>query len=279
MSNADQKYNALQAVLQKRMGSGLEGQLAYTWSKCMSNSPGYFGTGWGSTNATSSGGQPGWENIYNPRKEWGPCYYDQTHIVSSYVTYQLPFGHGKQFGHDMNSALNAIVGNWEIGALVAAHSGNALTLNEFGGWGIGGDTSHTGGIEPWTLSGRPDCNGPIRIVNRRVNPTGGQAGYIQWFDTSNITDPANNTFGTCGIGNVRGPSYFDADLSLHKEFVLTETKRLEFRWEALNAFNHPTWTFNGGPASGSFNTGSGNFGHIIGSQGARQLQFALKFYF
>lgn len=279
MSNADQKYNALQAVLQKRMSNGLEGQVAYTWSKCMSNSPGYFGTGWGSTNATSSGGQPGWENIYNPKREWGPCYYDQTHILTSYVTYQLPFGRGKQFGHDMNPALNAVLGNWEIGGILTAHSGNALTLNEFGGWGIGGDTSHTGGIEPFTLSGRPNCSGPIHVVNHRVAPSGGAAGYIQWFDTSNISDPANNTFGTCGIGNVRGPRYVNVDLSLHKGFLFTETKRLEFRAEALNAFNHPVWNFTGGPAGGSFDQGSSQLGHITGSQGERLLQFALKFYF
>ncbi len=71
MSNSDQKYNALQAVLQKRMSNGLEAQVSYTYSKCMSNSPGYFGTGWGSVGATSSGGQPGWENIYNPRSGLG----------------------------------------------------------------------------------------------------------------------------------------------------------------------------------------------------------------
>ncbi len=279
MSNADQKYNALQAVLQKRMSNGLEGQVAYTWSKCMSNSPGYFGTGWGSTNATSSGGQPGWENIYNPRAEWGPCYYDQTHILTSYVTYSLPVGRGKQFGHDLNPALNAVLGNWEIGGIMTLHSGNALNLNEFGGWGIGGDTSHTGGIEPFTLSGRPDCSGPIKILNRTVLAQGGQPGFIQWFDTSNISDPANNTFGTCGVGNVRGPRYVNVDLSLHKGFLFTETKKLEFRFEALNAFNHPVWTFSGGPAGGSFDQGSGILGRITGSQGERILQLALKFSF
>jgi Carboxypeptidase regulatory-like domain/TonB dependent receptor len=292
MSNADQKYNALQAVLQKRMGTGLEGQLAYTWSKCMTNSPGYFGTGWGSTRATSSGGQPGWANIYNPRKEWGPCYWDQTHILSSYVVYQLPIGHGKQFGRDMNPVLNAVIGNWEINGLISLHSGNALTLNEFGGWGVGGDTSHTGGIEPFTLSGRPDCNGPIHVVNHKVNATAGQRAYIQWFDPSNVSNPAPYTFGTCGIGNVRGPAYANVDIGLHKSFAISESKRLEFRWEALNAFNHPVWTFYGGPAGGSFdppaagtggNTGvpssNPNFGTISGSQGARELQFGLKFYF
>lgn len=279
MSNSDQKYNALQAVLQKRMTNGLQAQIAYTFSKCMSNSPGYFGTGWGSTNATSSGGQPGWENIYNPRREWGPCYYDQTHILTSYVTYQLPLGRGKQFGHDMNPALNAVLGNWEIGGILTVHSGNALTLNEFGGWGIGGDTSHTGGIEPFTLSGRPNCSGPIKNVNRTVLASGNTPGYIQWFDTSNISDPANNTFGTCGVGNARGPRYANVDLSLHKGFLFTETKKLEFRFEALNAFNHPVWTFSGGPAGGSFDQGSSQLGRITGSQGARQLQLALKFYF
>jgi hypothetical protein len=88
MSNSDQKYDALQAVLQKRMSNGLQAQVAYTWSKCMSNSPGYFGTGWGSTDATSSGGQPGWENDLQPAPGLGTLLLrpDDT-FVTSYVTY------------------------------------------------------------------------------------------------------------------------------------------------------------------------------------------------
>jgi carboxypeptidase family protein len=294
MSNSDQKYNALQAVLQKRMSNGLQAQIAYTWSKCTSNSPGYFGTGFGSINATSSGGQPGWENIYNPRLNWGPCYYDQTNIVTSYVTYALPIGRGKQFGHDLNPVLNGIIGNWEIGSIVTIHSGNALTLNEFGGWGLGGNADNTNGVDAYTLAGLPNCNGPVHVVDRRVNANtlaAGQAGFIQWFDTSNISNPAPNTFGTCHVGNFRGPAYANVDLSLHKDFLITETKRLELRFEGLNAFNHPVWTFSGGPANGSFDPGASSgpsggigssnpfFGNITGSQGARQLQFAVKFYF
>ena len=294
MSNADQSYNALQAVLQKRMTNGLEAQVSYTWSKCMSNSPGYFGTGWGSTGATSSGGQPGWENIYNPRLDWGPCYYDQTHILTSYVTYGLPFGKGKQFGHDMNSALNAVLGNWEIGGIVTLHSGNALTLNNFGGWGVGGNSDNTNGVDPETLSGLPDCNGSVKILNQTVPAQSGAAGYIQYMENSQTgaaQPAAANTFGTCSVGNVRGPRYANVDMSLHKGFNFTETKKLEFRFEALNALNHPVWDFSGGPAGGSFDPGSWSvvngqnvttnttFGKITGSQGARELQLALKFYF
>jgi Carboxypeptidase regulatory-like domain len=286
MSNSDQSYNALQAVLQKRMSNGLEGQVSYTWSKCLSNSPGYFGTGWGSTNATSSGGQPGWENIYNPRLDWGPCYYDQTHILTSYVTYQLPLGHGKQFGHDMNPALNAVLGNWEIGGIVTLHSGNALTLNNFGGWNVGGNSDNTNGVGPYTLANLPDCNGPtVKILNQKVPASGGVPAYIQYIDPSpsNVSPAAPNTFGTCSVGNVRGPAYANVDLSLHKGLLFTESKKLEFRFEALNAFNHPTWDFTGGPAGGSFDPGTAgsnvNFGRITGSQGARILQFGLKFSF
>ena len=279
MSNSDQKYNALQAVLQKRMSNGLQAQIAYTWSRCMSNSPGYFGTGWGSTQATSSGGQPGWENIYNSHLDWGPCYYDQTHIVTSYVTYQLPFGRGKQFGHDANPALNAVLGNWEIGAIVSLHTGNAFTLNNFGGWGVGGNSDNTNGIGPYTLANLPNCNGPVHLLKQRVPVSGSNPAYIQWIDPSNVSPAAPNTFGTCSVGNVRGPGYANVDLSLHKDFFITETKRLELRFEGLNAFNHPVWTFNGGPANGSFDPGSAIFGRVVDSQGARQLQFAFKFYF
>jgi len=283
VSNSSQRYDALQAVLQKRMSNGLQAQVAYTYSKCISNSPGYFGTGWGSGNAQSSGGQPGWQNSYDGRADWGPCFFDQTHIFSSYVTYQLPFGRGKQFGHDMSRALNAVVGNWEIGGIITLHTGNALTLNEFGGWGnFQGDPSGTNGIGNYFLSERPSCNGSLHTVNKYVQggtSTNPGPGYIQWFDTSNVTDAAPNTFGTCSVGNGRGPGLADVDLSLHKDFLITESKRLEFRMEAVNAFNHRVLTFSGGPASGSFDPESPVFGQLTGSQSARNVQLALKFLF
>jgi len=281
MSNSDQRYDALQAVLQKRMSNGLQGQVAYTYSKCLSNSPGYFGTGWGSTQATSSGGQPGWQNSYDPHADWGPCYWDQTHILSSYVVYQLPVGHGKQFGHDMNPALNAVLGNWEIGAIVTLHTGNALTLNEFGGWGaFNGDPSNTNSIGNYFLSARPNCTGSLHNVNQKVpgDPATGTPGYIQWFDSTGVSHPSNE-FGTCSVGSGRGPSLANVDLSLHKDFVVAEGKILSFRLEGINTFNHPIHTFAGGPASGSFDLGSPNFGQFVGSQGERNLQLGLKFLF
>lgn len=308
MSNSNQRYDGLQAVLKERGYHGLDGQLAYTYSKCLSNSPGYFGTGWGSTGAQSSGGQPGWENIYNPQADWGPCYYDQTHIFTGYFTYQLPIGRGKQFGHDANPVVNAIIGNWQISGILTLHSGNALTLNDFGGWSAYGDHSGTNSIGPYTLANLPNCNGPIAIDNKFVPFSGGVPAHIQWFDTSNISPVPNanvlttytntgtvaapiagaligspatggGSFGTCSVGNIRGPWTKILDTSLQKEISIGEKRTIQFRLDALNAFNHPIWTFSGGPAGGSFDSGSASLGQITGSQGARQLQLALKFIF
>jgi len=304
--NGNSRYDSLQAVLKEQSWHGLTGQVAYTYSKCLTNSPGYFGVaggGW-TTQATteSSSGIYGTQNIYDPHSDWGPCYYDETHILSTYLYYDLPFGRGKQFGSDVSPVVNQIIGNWQIAGIISAHSGNALTLNYFGGWGSPagpgpssyGDASGTNGIGPYTLSERPNCNGPIKILNQFhpavLNPDGtvNQGAYIQYFDTSNIGPPALGTFGTCGVGNIRGPRDQNWDLSIQKQFGITESKRLELRLDMLNAFNYTHWTFAGSVWNGSFsagawpvpgNSGSANTGRIVSSQGARQLQLGLKFIF
>ena len=96
-SNGDQSYNALQVVLQKRLSHGLEYSVAYTYSKCMTNSSGYYGS-WGGAAVPTS---PYFQNLYDMKAEWGPCYYDVKHTLSSYATYDLPFGRDRKFGKDI----------------------------------------------------------------------------------------------------------------------------------------------------------------------------------
>ena len=102
-SNGNQAYNALQAVLSKRLSNGLEYSVAYTYSKCMTDSSGYYGSWGGQTTPTS----PYFQNLYDQKAEWGPCYYDVTHILSSYATYDIPFGRDRQFGKSLNPVVNA----------------------------------------------------------------------------------------------------------------------------------------------------------------------------
>jgi len=271
-SNSNQSYNALQAVLKRNLSQGLDGQVSYVYSKCLSNSPGYYGTSsWGGNGTQTSMGLPGWQNIYDARSDWGPCYYDTTHALSAFASYALPVGRGRQFGHDMNAVTDALVGGWEISPLVSWHSGFALTPI-LGGFG---DPSGADGAGILFDVSRPNCSGSVSYPKQKAGAPG--AGYIQWFTSSAFSRPAAGSYGNCGVGSLRGPRYSDVDLSVHKDFRITEGTGLEFRTDFVNLFNHPVLDFAGGPSA--FALSSGIMGEINQSQGERNIQFALKFHF
>jgi hypothetical protein len=248
-------YNALQAVLQKKYSNGLEAQVSYTWQKCMANSAGYYGS-WGgqSQNADSY-----WQNIFNPNGDYARCYWDTTNALTAYAVYDLPIGRGKQIGGNLNSALNAVVGNWAISPGITWHGGFPLNLR-------GSDNSGTQDI----FSPRPNCNGAVSYPRQTV------VGGMMWFDPSAFSNPlpppAPPSFGNCpSQGPVIGPGYSNTDISMQKNIPFSESMRLQFRADFLNIFNHPNFN-----APSTFIPGGGL---ITNTQDAREMMFALKFYF
>jgi hypothetical protein len=260
---ANQDYQAMQASFQKRLSNGLEFLANYTYSKCLTNSIGYYGDG-----GQASTNDYYWPNAYNGKSQWGPCYYDVTHAFNGYVTYDLPFGRGRAFGGNMNKAVNAVVGGWQVNAILSFRGGFPYTINN------ADDTSQTHAPEP-----RANCIAPPHVFGTMNAPTGG----YQWFDPNSYASPALGTFGNCGTGTVRGPGLHTADLSLSKSFAITERQNIEFRAEAINFTNTPILNAaNPNLPSGAISTGNfgnGNFGQITSSQGARNIQFALKYRF
>lgn len=251
-SNGNQSYNALQAVLQKRLSDGLEFSVAYTYSKCMTDSSGYYGS-WGAQAKPTS---PYWQNLYDKKAEWGPCYYDATHVLSSYATYDLPFGRDRKFGKSMNKVVNAVAGDWQISAIPSFHTGFPLTVDA-------GDASGTN-----SRGSRANCLAPVKYLDKTNSPSGG----YQWFDPSSFGAPAPGTFGTCGVATVRGPGLGKVDFSAMKFFPITERQRIEFRGEFINLTNTPILAAPNASLGGSL-------GLLQTSQGARNIQFALKYSF
>ena len=251
-TNGNQSYNALQAVLQKRLGNGLEYSVAYTYSKCMTDSSGYYGSWGGQATPTS----PYWQNLYDKKAEWGPCYYDATHVLTSYATYDLPFGRDRKFGKNLNKVVNAVVGDWQLNGILSLHTGFPLTVSA-------DDASGTN-----SRGARANCIAPAHVFGKQNSPSGG----YQWFDPNSYAPAIPGTFGTCGVSTVRGPGLHNLDLSLAKFFNITERQRIEFRAESINFTNTPILN--------SPNTGLGsNLGLLNSSQGARNVQFALKYLF
>jgi len=112
-SSAIQRYNALELTLIERPWHGVQAQANYTWSKCLSNSLGYFGQ-YGDEEgigvSQTGGGYFFFQNIYDQKADYGRCISDIASAFNGYVIYDLPFGHGKQFGSDVSSVVNQIIG-------------------------------------------------------------------------------------------------------------------------------------------------------------------------
>jgi Carboxypeptidase regulatory-like domain len=256
-------YNALQVVLQKRYSNGLQGQVSYTWSHCLTNNSGYYGV-WSQTSATP--GSPYYQNLYDPQADYASCYFDSRNLLSAYATYDLPFGKGRKYGSNMNSVVNAVVGNWQANAIISIHSGFPLAVYE------ATDTSGTGSRGP-----RPNCTalaGQSMGTSQPVIVNGVFQGY-QYMSAAGYSQPATGTFGNCPLqGPNIGPGYTDTDLSLLKNFHFTEGIYLQFRTDFLNAFNNVQF------AHPNTNFPSSTFGLLNTSQDTpRNIQFALKLYF
>ena len=250
-SNGNQSYHSLQLVMQKRLSSGLQYSIAYTYSKCMSDAIGYYGAG------GQSGSQSAyWQNIYDSKAEWGPCFYDVTHNLTANVVYAVPFGRDRMFGKDMNRIVNGVLGDWQVSGILSLHGGFPLTIRAT-------DVSGTG-----SRGARADCVAPGTVLGTQ---SAAQNGYL-WFDPSAYAQPATGTFGNCGVGTIRGPGLHTFDFNLSKNFPITESQHIEIRGEFINLTNTPI-------LDAPNHTIGTTLGLLQTSQGARNIQLGLKFYF
>jgi hypothetical protein len=267
LSNGIGNYNALQAILQERFTKGLQAQLNYTWSKCLSDTPGFFGQ-FGDNVPTEAQTISAWafpQNPYNQKGDYGRCPQNVAHLFNGYVVYELPYGHGRRFGSDVNSIVNAVAGGWRLSSSFIFHTGFAQTIF------ASGDTSGTGGF-----STRANC---VPGVPAHVPMVFDPANHgVSFLNPAAVTTPAAGTFGNCPVGAFNGPGYKTADVSLGKDFSITERQSLEFRVDAINFTNTPIFNF-GQEFSGQHTAGASNYGEIFTSQGARNFQFGLKYRF
>ena len=219
-------YNALQATLQHRQSNGLQYQVAYTYSHCLTNSSGYYGS-WGGQTTPAS---PYWQNLYDPRAEWGDCYYDVKHDLTAFAVYQLPFGNGKKFGNDAGKAKNAA--DRRLADQPDLDLARWFPVGHLGGDETGTDSS--GGS-------RADCCGS-RSTSRRYVSTGQQQRCPAVVRPDGVLQSCNLQFGTCNV--TPGPrSWFErrGPESLQKSFISRiEAARVPHGFP--NLFNHPILT-------------------------------------
>jgi outer membrane receptor protein involved in Fe transport len=248
-------YDALQASLNGRAFHGLTYLVSYTWSKTLDLGC----TGWYGVEGCSI------QNPYTLKNDKGPAGTDVPQIFSAAWVYQLPFGKGQKYTSN-NGILNYIVGGWTLNGIASFSSGTPFFV------GVSGDIAHIAANTACCALGFGNYE---RLNFLGGNPYASNRSPSQWLNPAAFAVPAPGTFGNLGRDTLRSDRFKNLDLSLFKQFPITESKKLEFRFETFNLTNTPVWNIP------DVNISDGNkFGTISSTANtARQLQFGLKLYF
>ena len=242
-----QRYNGLLSSIQKRFSRNFSMNANWTWSHCITTAQAI------DTTAATTVTAPG-----NPQFDHGNCDIDRRHIVNITAVAQTP-----RFS---NTTLRRVGSNWQLAGIYKFTSGQPFSVLD------GTDRELTG------------------IANQRPNvladPYSGQSGpRAQYLNPAAFQAQPLGTVGNAGYNSLVGPTYWDIDLALSRQFPITERQRIEIRADAFNFTNSfiaaiNTTTVSGTAIPASFNTiTSGTFGQFLNSQPARQIQFAMKYTF
>jgi hypothetical protein len=282
--------NELQATLDRRLSHGLQFRVAYTVSKTIDVTSGF--------RARSST----FTNPADPRFDRGLADFDAPQRLVLSPIWQIPYG------KNGNAFVKQALGGWTVSTITSFQKGNPFTIFSSNGASFSNE-----GLD------RPDIVGPIQMLNPRNESTfapgsNGLNGSCLpqqttghfLFNPANLICaagppigqpvPANSslvaggvplfTFGNMGRNVLRGPGINNWDISLMKDFHLTESKYLQFQSNFFNAFNHAQF-FSPTSSEGSVG-GSSEFGQVTTDstpsnspyyRGPRIIQFALKFFF
>ena len=256
-------WHGLLAKVEKRLGGG--GMLlgTYTWSKLIGNSDSQ--TAW--LDGGNAGGQnaAGVQDYYNLKAERAVSSFDVPQRGTISYVLDMPFGRGKRFGSDVSKPIDYVIGGWGINGTTVFQSGFPIlfiaqpsTLN----------TSFGGGItRPNYTAGCPKNPGGSAFSRYASG---------QWFNTSCFTQP-----GAFGYGNqpradagMRTQGIANWDVSLNKNFKMTERYNLKFSSEFFNFFNRTQF------ASPNSQLANAQFGKITATRNTQRLiQLALRFSF
>jgi hypothetical protein len=239
---ANSNYNALEANV-RYAGPRAEFMLGYTYSKSIDQ-------------GSNLGEQI---NPFDSSRSRAISSWDMKHNFVASYSYSLPF--------DRFFRPNRLTQGWTISGITRFSTGFPITLYD------NTDTSLLGtfgnGVNNDLLDTPDVIPGSLHI---HTNPRDGSPA----FDSSLFSQASLGTLGNASRRFFYGPGIQNFDLTLTKNVRLTETKSMQFRLEAFNAFNHAQFY---GPASVDGNISSATFGQVISAAAPRQIQIATKFLF
>lgn len=272
-NNAISNYNSLQIALTRRMVSGFSMSFNYAWSHFLDDQDSTGRGGWGGT---------GYYQIANdPSAAYSNANFDVRQALKGYAVYELPFGKGKMFLNH-SSLLDEAVGGWQLSGTLLLQSGSPFTV--FG-------TQNTYALAGYAFPNRVS-GVSIRPQHRSARceaGSGPQYGCVnEWYNPAAFSRPADGTFGNVRRNSLYGPGIDEVNLSAGKSFKLPwEDISLQIKADAVNAFNHASFSLPTGTLSGASNVGD-PYNWVVGvnsqqisgtTVGGRTVQFRARLTF
>ncbi len=201
-------YHSLQTTINRQFKNGLFLKGSYTFSKAINFTD---DDGWASVlwNAPSV--------FFRNRARAG---YDIPHIFQLAYVYELPMGRGKPVATE--GAAAAILGGWQINGIFSAYQGRPFTVTSAG-----------------ASLNMPGNQQTADQVKPEVEKLGGVGIERPFYDPEAFRPVTEVRFGTAGRNILRGPGVVNLDMSVFRNFGLTERFTLQFRAEAYNLSNTP----------------------------------------
>jgi hypothetical protein len=242
-------YHSMQVSGQHRFAGASQVNLAYTWSKNLTD------------NQTDRSTAP--QNSFDIHADYGRATLDRRHVLSVNYIYELPFLRQR---HDL---VGKVFGGWQVSGIATYNTGLPLTAttSNFDASGLANTPALVAGNRPNVLC---DPN------------TGGGQTQLQWFNTAcfqlNPLASATNLVnapGNAGRGIINGPPTTRFDFTMSKSFRFGEsnTRRLQLRGEAFNILNHTNFR------ALSTNVTAATFGQVLSVRDPRTIQLGAKFIF
>jgi hypothetical protein len=262
-------YNGLQAQLEKRFSNGMLLTVNYTFSKSLdlrSYDPAFTTIAQGSTQ--SSSGTP--FDFRNPRLNYGPADFDNTHVVTGYWVYSLPFGRGKMFGANWNRAVDLIAGGWQVSGDGNWYSGRPVTFYS------GSNTFGSAVGTPASCIVIGECSPKMG----KMHLESGQPFYFTPAQKALLVTPAAGQFSNLGRNYFRQPGVWNVDTTISKSFHTFKDQSLEARLEMQNVANVTTFdTFGSELITSSVFTRQNAGVDGVVNNSPRRMQLAVKYIF
>src|ERR1039457_6066400 len=216
---------------------------------------------------------------FNLNNDYGVQSTNRTHIFNA--AYSIELGNPIH----LNKAADGLVNGWQLSGITQFESGPNLSGFQGENFGMNLNGATIPGtsfvISNASLLGTPNIQLNPMLT---CNPASG-LGPHQYINPNCFSFP--NALGQNGpsvMPAIYGPPFFNSDLGMFKNFNISESKKLQFRFNAYNFLNHPLWSFNGGNLNLGFDSATGKvntplFGTVNTKQGHRVVQAAIKFYF